>query len=257
VQRRFVAERARLSRSFGARVENGFKTTAAPNRRLPCVVEHPRDGHVSNNRSDDAASEPGGGTSRRSKKERTRSRLLEAAEYVFGLRGYNDASIVEITQRAGVALGTFYVYFPSKMAIFNYIIETRIADLRDQLRDAQDGATTASELERAMLRGFLEWAASHPNAYRAARHAEYVDGTRLRDWYTMFVEDYAARLSRAMDAGALARTNPDVLAWSVIGMADLLATHWITWTENGALPPDEVDAFLSIAMRAMGVSEAS
>jgi AcrR family transcriptional regulator len=196
---------------------------------------------------------------RSGKKERTRARLLGAAEEVFGLRGFNDASIVEITQRAGVALGTFYVYFPSKTSIFNYIVETRIADLRDHLRAAQEKARGQAELERAVLRAFMEWATMHPNAYRAARQADYVEGTRLRDWYTMFVEDYASRLSRAMDAGALARTNPEVLAWSVIGMADLLATHWITWTaQPPQIPADQLDAFLDIAVRTLGVhAEAS
>jgi AcrR family transcriptional regulator len=192
--------------------------------------------------------------SRSGKKERTRARLLDAAEEVFGLRGFNDASIVEITQRAGVALGTFYVYFPSKTSIFNHIIETRIADLRDHLRQAQDRARGTAELERAVLRSFMEWAVAHPNAYRAARQADYVEGTRLRDWYSTFVEDYASRLGRAMDAGSLARTNPEVLAWSVVGMADLLAMHWIMWTPQPAqIPPDQLDAFLDIAMRTLGV----
>jgi AcrR family transcriptional regulator len=192
---------------------------------------------------------------RSGKKERTRARLLEAAEYVFGLRGFNDASIVEITQRAGVALGTFYVYFPSKTSIFNYIVENSIADLRDRLRSAREETNAPAAQQRAILRGFMEWAVEHPNAYRAARQADYVEGASLREWYAMFVADYATGLGRAMDAGTVARTNPEVLAWSLIGMADLLATHWITWTttESTGIPADQLDAFLDIAMRTLGV----
>lgn len=196
--------------------------------------------------------------SRAGKKERTRARLIDAAEEVFGLRGFNDASIVEITQRAGVALGTFYVYFPSKTSIFNYIIETSIGDLRDHLRDAQESATGRPQIERAILRAFMQWASTHPNAYRAARQADYVEGARVREWYAKFVNDYAIRLRSAMDQGSLARTDPEVLAWSVIGMADLVATHWITWNgPSTELPPEQLDAFLDIAMRALGVAQAS
>ena len=43
--------------------------------------------------------------------QKTRAKLLEAAEHVFGKVGYEAASIAGITQRAKVALGTFYVYF--------------------------------------------------------------------------------------------------------------------------------------------------
>ena len=49
-----------------------------------------------------------------SRGQRTRNKLLDAAEQVFGEQGYEKASIVEITRTAGVAQGTFYVYFESK-----------------------------------------------------------------------------------------------------------------------------------------------
>ena len=41
-------------------------------------------------------------------------RLLDAAEQVFAELGYHDASIVKITEAAGVGQGTFYLYFASK-----------------------------------------------------------------------------------------------------------------------------------------------
>ena len=37
---------------------------------------------------------------------------------MFAEQGYHEASIVKITERAGVGLGTFYLYFDSKQAIF-------------------------------------------------------------------------------------------------------------------------------------------
>ena len=51
--------------------------------------------------------------------ERTRRRLLDAAEQVFGEHGYEAASIVKITEAAGVSQGTFYLYFTSKQQIFD------------------------------------------------------------------------------------------------------------------------------------------
>lgn len=44
----------------------------------------------------------------------TREKLLRAAEEVFGQKGYYETSIVNISQEANVAQGTFYNYFPSK-----------------------------------------------------------------------------------------------------------------------------------------------
>ena len=48
----------------------------------------------------------------------TRRRLLDAAEAVFGELGFPEASVVKVADAAGVATGTFYLYFDSKRAIF-------------------------------------------------------------------------------------------------------------------------------------------
>jgi len=48
----------------------------------------------------------------------TREKILRAAETEFGEKGFHEAAISAITHRAGVALGTFYVYFESKEEIF-------------------------------------------------------------------------------------------------------------------------------------------
>ena len=62
----------------------------------------------------------------------TRQRLLEAAESVFAELGYHEASIVKITEAAGVAQGTFYLYFTSKKEIFDELVR----DLNGRVRHA-------------------------------------------------------------------------------------------------------------------------
>ena len=54
--------------------------------------------------------------------ERTLRKILDAARDEFGEHGFSDSSIVGITQRAGVALGTFYTYFDSKEEVFRALV---------------------------------------------------------------------------------------------------------------------------------------
>ena len=49
---------------------------------------------------------------------RTQRAILDAAAAEFGEKGFHESSIVSITIRAGVALGSFYTYFESKEALF-------------------------------------------------------------------------------------------------------------------------------------------
>src|SRR5678816_4085038 len=63
--------------------------------------------------------------------ERTLRKILDAAQEEFGERGFSESSIVAITQRAGVALGTFYTYFDSKEAVFRALVRDMSAQVRD------------------------------------------------------------------------------------------------------------------------------
>ncbi|MCX5743965.1 MAG: helix-turn-helix domain containing protein, partial [Proteobacteria bacterium] len=71
-----------------------------------------------------APSDPG----ERAKQERRR-KILGAAKYVFAEAGYHGASINMIIERAQIARGTFYLYFESKAAVFNSILDVAMADL--------------------------------------------------------------------------------------------------------------------------------
>ena len=69
---------------------------------------------------------------------RTMRKLIDAAEVEFAENGFHQASIVGITRRAGVALGSFYTYFDTKEAIFRAraleIIEKFSHLLKQQMR---------------------------------------------------------------------------------------------------------------------------
>src|SRR5574337_951656 len=83
--------------------------------------------------------------------EATRGRILDAAEAVFGELGYYGASVAEITRRARVAQGTFYIYFHSKREIFVELVE----DLGRRLRAATSAAIVGvSDRLEAERRGF-------------------------------------------------------------------------------------------------------
>lgn len=186
------------------------------------------------------------------KAERTRARILEAAEEVFGRRGFHDASIVEITQRADVAQGTFYVHFESKHQIFEELIRTRGRELRSSLRAAAQGLTRRHDIEAAGFRAYFRWIAEHAGIYRVARTAEFVEETLIDEWYRTFAEPYASALRRAMDAGEIAPGDPDLTAWAVVGMADFVALRFIVWQGGSELPSDRVEAFIAVALRTLG-----
>ena len=62
-------------------------------------------------------------------KPERRQQILNVARDVFAKRGYHTAKIEDIVAAAGVARGTFYLYFEDKRAIFEEIVDRTIARL--------------------------------------------------------------------------------------------------------------------------------
>ena len=87
--------------------------------------------------------------------EATRRAILTAAEEVIGARGYNDASITDITREAGVAQGTFYIYFKSKDEVFAELVVEMGRLLRHALNEATEKASDRLSAEKEGLRGFV------------------------------------------------------------------------------------------------------
>lgn len=60
---------------------------------------------------------------------RTRRRILEAAAHCFEARGFDRTTTRAIADRAGIAVGTLYAYFPDKRAILLELLEKTVADV--------------------------------------------------------------------------------------------------------------------------------
>ena len=86
----------------------------------------------------------------------TRQAILDAAEEVFGELSYDKASIAEITRRAGVAQGTFYLYFPDKKSAFIELVHQMNHDLRRMLSEAIADSPDRLTAERIGLRTFFQ-----------------------------------------------------------------------------------------------------
>ncbi len=72
-------------------------------------------------------------TTAEAKRVNRRLEILQAAKLVFAERGYHAASINDIIKRAGIARGTFYLYFSSKDAVFESILDQAIEDLQSRI----------------------------------------------------------------------------------------------------------------------------
>jgi AcrR family transcriptional regulator len=165
--------------------------------------------------------------------ERTLRKILDAAREEFGEHGFSDSSIVGITQRAGVALGTFYTYFDSKEELFQALVRDMSAQVRDTAAPAFSEYPNALDAARRGLELFLEFARKHRDIYRIIDEAEFVDPQAYREHYETTAKRIAARFIAARQKGEIAADLSDedleVLAWASMGANVFLGLRYSVW----------------------------
>ena len=176
--------------------------------------------------------------------ERTLRKILDAARDEFGERGFGETSIVGITQRASVALGTFYTYFDSKEAVFGAVVRDMSAQVRDHVAPAFKDATDALDGERRALEWFLNFAREHRDVYRIIDEAEFVEPAAYHEHYETTAKRIAARFKAGRDKGEIAQDlsdrDLDIIAWATMGANVFLGLRYSVWDSADAKRVAEV-----------------
>jgi len=165
----------------------------------------------------------------------TRARLLEASERVFGELGYHEASIVKITEAAGVGQGTFYLYFASKKEIFDELIRDLNRRVRHAMKDASSRGGTRLEAELLGFGAYFRFTAEHPALYRIIRQAEFVSPEMLEFHYEKLAAGYVEGLRESIARGEVGAIEPEVTAWALMAAGEMLGMRYILWGD-GSVP---------------------
>jgi AcrR family transcriptional regulator len=191
----------------------------------------------------DAAPSPAsdGKAPRTPRGQRTLRKILDAALEEFGEKGFSEGSIVGITGRARVALGTFYTYFDSKEAVFQELVRDMSGQVRDHVAPVLQSASGTLEAEGLALQSFLEFVVTHRQVYRIIDEAEFVDPEGFRKHYMTTAERIAARLQSGKEKGEVVTTDSplatEVEAWAIMGMNVFLGLRFGVWGKD---PPEDV-----------------
>jgi AcrR family transcriptional regulator len=124
---------------------------------------------------------------------RNREKVLRAAREAFAESGYG-VPLDEIAARAGVGPGTVYRHFPAKEALFEAVVEARVADLASDARARADAADPGEAFF-----GFLARVAGEAAAKRDLPDAISVAGSLREDLFAAL----DVLLRRAQQAGAV------------------------------------------------------
>ena len=157
---------------------------------------------------------------RERRKTARREAILAAARTVFAKHGFEGTTIVDVASEAGVASGTVYLYYASKLDLFAALS----AQLFEVIAGAMQEASAPADVRggtRTRIRAVFEACSEHRDILRlvflnpdprteVARRMRQADEKRLRPLVEL--------LRAGMAAGAIRQADPTLLAEVINGL---------------------------------------
>jgi len=171
-------------------------------------------------------------TTRRSRE--TKDKLLNAAEHIFLEKGYDNATTREISARADLGAGTFYVHFRDKREIFDALVRRSNREMHRKWLEARSPDMSVEEQVVAALRVSFEYFRNNAALSRLI----YIEGPPVDAEYTMRLHSGVGAelheiLEDGIESGRISEIEPAVLATVIMGISVVMG-RWLLSPQ----PPD-------------------
>lgn len=196
-----------------------------------------------------AGREPRAGRPMRADARRNYAQLVEQARIAFAEFGVN-ASLDEIARRAGVASGTLYRHFPTRLDLIETVLAEQMAELVDLGR-----RQLAADDEFEGLATWLRAALRHGLTYRGLSAAvmnsalDHESSGLASTWHAQLFEVGAELVTRAREAGAVV---PDADSGDVLKMISAIA--WAA--EDSPDTAAQADRLLALLLKGLRTERA-
>lgn len=162
---------------------------------------------------------------------KTRDRILAAAQEVFSQKGFHQATMDEIAERAEVGKGTIYRHFPSKENLFHQLIQIRLKELEEDAERILDSDDDVLSMIEKYFHIYFEFFDRNQGLYRVMVHEHPDLDERLQDLYVEKIMRRIPHLKRkireARQQGILKDVNFHTVFHGVMGFIHGVIQRWV------------------------------
>lgn len=168
------------------------------------------------------------------KAQRTRQKILEAARAVFAERGFAKATAEEISTKAGVGYGTFYLYFTDK----RQALHTILAEVDDQLYQLGQQGEGPTKLRlglgalapiKATISGFFDSFKAYADVLKICHELSATDPDFKNQHDKVrgrLVDRIKEHILKGLELGNTRNVDPEIASVAIAGMVETIAIEW-------------------------------
>ena len=172
-------------------------------------------------------------------------------------KGYHAATVDDITRAAGVAKGTFYLYFDEKREVYYELVRSFLQHVKDigasvarEVHTPTEFFARCEQAARELVRVFLEHHKLARLTYRESMSLDPELERLLRDFYRDLARVEADNIRVGIELGIFRTVDPMICAYAHIGMVERVALALL----HESSPPEPrvvVRELLSIAFEGL------
>ncbi|HEX5479710.1 MAG TPA: helix-turn-helix domain-containing protein [Dehalococcoidia bacterium] len=153
-----------------------------------------------------------------------REEILDAARRVFAARGFRGTTIADIADEAGIALGTIYLYFPSKEAVFGALNQRLGVLIAEALRSESPAVSLEDTVARRVRATFAACASNRDLVRLFVLNTDPGSAVerRIRAQENTHNRPMAIEIAQGIADGTIRRCDPAIavrLVYGVVRMA--------------------------------------
>jgi AcrR family transcriptional regulator len=166
---------------------------------------------------------------------RRRADILEQAEKIFAAKGFYRATVAEIAEASGYAVGTLYQFFESKEELFSTMIREKLNMMYGQIREAAERERDTKAKIRALVEAHFRFAEKNMDFCAIFIRRESTAFSEGNDALKeKIIADYIDHISyieaivgKGVAAGVLRQMPCRTMAFALAGMMNAFTFSWM------------------------------
>ena len=166
--------------------------------------------------------------------EDKRERICKAAIKIFKEKNFNRTTVSEIAAKAHVGKGTFYLYFDSKIALLDFLLEFGTEKLIEYVKNSIDENKSSRDKLEQVIDSQLEFFNFYQDFFSFFVREMWVHREGLKEQVEKINQEYIIIINdiikEGIDDGSFKNLDSESLSSGLFGMLSISSFHWIIFS---------------------------
>ena len=172
-----------------------------------------------------------------------KDQIMNAAQVVVASKGYDQARMDDIVEKAQLSKGAIYWYYKSKKDIYLSLIDYWFNEYSAGVLKSLEDKDSSSEQLKSLFEYFVDQFDKNPDTFKIMVEFWRTSGldvdfnNKLQEIYSQFLEYIIDIIKNGIDSGEFKEVDPRITALSIL--INIEGIHWFTLFDKSGVEAHE------------------